>query len=201
MNSRQLIGLFNDKGIHVFTLNDVVRMTGVSRDYARLFASRLVNRGVIHRAIRGHYYTDNATMMEISSNLLFPSYISLMPALYYYGFTTQQSDVMDVITTKRHKDVITDLGRVKFHTLDVKRMFGYYRTPNNIFVAEPEKAIADSLFLGIPQYGYVEEAFERASKRGALNMGKLAAYAEKMQSRTLDKRMNELKRSIHGNKV
>jgi predicted transcriptional regulator of viral defense system len=45
-----------------------------------------LERGILSRAARGVYYTGKATLLEVVSNIVSPSYVSLSSAFSYYGF-------------------------------------------------------------------------------------------------------------------
>lgn len=188
MHVLELINSLEEKGVRVFTINDLVRLSGRSQGYARVMAERLVSRGAIRRAARGVYYTNKATLLEVASNILSPSYVSLSSAFSYYGFIAQSLVVADVITPKRHSDATFESARIHFITLKKERVFGFYRDNANIFVAEPEKAFIDALYTGAPQYGYVEEAFEKAVNSNKLDEKKFLEYAERMKVKALAKK-------------
>ncbi len=105
MQFADLVATFTEKGMHVFTFNDAVGVLGKRRSYVKLLLSRMVSRNAIHRVERGIYCTESAGVLETASNIVQPSYVSLMAALSYYGVTTQVPILIDVITSKRHRPV------------------------------------------------------------------------------------------------
>jgi predicted transcriptional regulator of viral defense system len=185
MRGSELVEAFEEKGLHVLTINDIVRMTGGSRAYAWTVAERLIKRNILSRAARGVYYTGKATLLEVASNIVSPSYVSLSSAFSYYGFLQQALAAADVITPKRHSDAAFGEARIHFITLKKERVFGFRRDNANIVVAEPEKAFVDALFLRTPQYGYVDAAFARAVQSGRIDGKRFLEYAGRMGVKAL----------------
>ena len=84
-----------------------------------------------------------------------PSYISLMTALDYYEITTQiQQNYFESIVLKRTKQVIADDTVFNFTRINKKLYFGFYRV-KGFFIAEPEKAFLDAVYLtSIGRYNF-----------------------------------------------
>jgi predicted transcriptional regulator of viral defense system len=195
MKSAEIPTPFEEKGIHVFTFNDAVRISGRGRAYVRLMLFRMIKRGELQRAERGVYYTKKADPLEVASNISHPSYVSLMAALNYHGVTTQMPIVIDIVTSKRHRPIALEgirSNRIVFRTLDRRKIFGFYRDRNNINVAELEKALVDSLYLGRPGAGEVSGALENALRTGKVDRTKLNEYAKAMGSKVLLRRLDSM---------
>jgi predicted transcriptional regulator of viral defense system len=88
----------------VFGLNDAIKVLDTNRSYAKLFLHRCMKKGAIGRVELGIYYLKaQANEYEVASNILKPSYVSMVSALAYYGLTTQIPHVIYVVSTKRQK--------------------------------------------------------------------------------------------------
>ena len=199
MKNTDIPNVFEEKGIHVFTFNDAVRISGKKRSYVRLMLSRMVTKNLIQRAERGVYYTKKASPLEVASNIISPSYVSLMSALNYHGVTTQMPLVIDVITTKRHGKLHingANSNKIVFRTLKRDRMFGFYRDKNNINIAELEKAIIDSLYLNSPSRGELSEAIEKSLNTNKVDVARLREYAERMGSKALITRLEVIIKNL-----
>jgi predicted transcriptional regulator of viral defense system len=167
----------NRNRIDLFTLNDAVRILGKPRHYASVF---LYRNKFIRKAQKGVYYTKNATSYEVASNILNPSYISLVSALRFHNLTEQIPHILYVLSPKRHLNIKgLDGYEVRFITVKKKLMFGYYKI-DGAFIAEPEKAAVDMLYLKMFTE-YAEEAVES----GRLDVKKFLAYAEKTGVKTV----------------
>lgn len=197
MNQANLIGFFDQRGMHVFTLNDAVRVMGRKRNYVWLALSRMVSRNALHRAERGIYYTDRAGTLEIASNIVQPSYVSMLAALNHYGVSTQIPVTIDVVTTRRHRPVALEEGaKVVFETARKGAMFGFHREGGTTNMADLEKAFVDSIYFRGPGIGVVGEALENAVRGKRIDRAKLIQYAERLNSKALVKRLRSLLESV-----
>lgn len=175
----------------VFFLNDVARIIGKSSAYAGLYIHRLRQKNLVYEIEKGKYALSNDPF-EVSSGLLFPSYISFISAYYIYGMTTQMPIVVQIVAAKSKKPVNTGNGRIEFIKFKNKNIFGYTKKDfrgKYIFLAEPEKSIVDSLYL--PECCPISESFE-ALKNPEIDKEKILDYALKMDSIVTLKRLGYL---------
>ena len=191
MKSADLLNTVEEKGIHIFTVNDAVRLSDKKRAYVWLMLSRLVSNGTLLRAERGIYYTPRADRMEVASNIVQPSYVSLMYALNYYGVTTQIPTIVDVVSSKRHRPITLNDVRIRFRTLKSRKMFGFHRE-GNANIADLEKAFVDALYFKSPESGEISEALESAIRSKRVDIKRMEDYAKAMGSMALLKRMRAL---------
>jgi predicted transcriptional regulator of viral defense system len=184
-------------GLEMFTSGDVERILNISSNRAYQILHRLVEKNWIRRIGKGKYLLlsiagiEKKNLLAQASSMVFPSYISFWSALSYHGFTEQLPQTISVATTKRKKEIKLGNTRVKFITISPSRFFGYVKTESG-FIAEPEKALIDSLHL--PRYaGGIDEVFKcicNAWKE--IDREKLITYAIKMESKSLLKRLGYL---------
>jgi len=137
-----------------FTYQDVAKILSISEDSARVLCSRYVKQKYLIRLKRNFYILkerwDNITpnqRLELANILQVPSYISLMTALSFYEYTTQvQQKFIESISL--YRTFTKDVEGVVFNYSRIKRdyYFGFSKK-NNIFIASPEKAFIDSLYL------------------------------------------------------
>ena len=183
--TQEIVDYFTQMGKHVFTLNDVSKLTFKRRDY---LSRLLCANAKIRKIERNKYYITGAEVNEVASNIVEPSYVSLMAAFRFYDLTTQVPAKVSVVTTKRHKGVVFENMRIEFRTVNRRRVFGYKRI-GNIMIASPEKAILDSLYLREPSYADVEEALEMGLRAKSIDVRKLMNYAKEMESGVLVNRL------------
>jgi len=175
----------------VILLNDIARIIGKGREYSRVYAYRLKKKNLLMEIEKGKYALSEEPY-EVASGIVFPSYISFISAYYVYGFTTQIPIIIQVVTLKPRKPLIFKNMQIQFITFKNRNMFGYKRErfrEMDIFIAEKEKAIVDSLYL--PQYCPITESCE-ALKSKEINIDKLIDYALKMNSIITLKRLGYL---------
>ena len=145
-----------------FGYEDIARIFNISLDSARVESSRFVKYGLIVRIKRNLYVlNDNLSHFTIEelfslSNLLqVPSYVSLISALSYYGITTQiQQGFFECICTKRTKEVHVKDFVFNYTKIKKDLYFGFIKK-HNFFIAEPEKAFLDAVYLStIGRYSF-----------------------------------------------
>ncbi|MBI2870682.1 MAG: hypothetical protein HYY14_03105 [Candidatus Omnitrophica bacterium] len=86
-------------------------------------------------------------LFMLANRLQVPSYISLTTALAFYEATTQvQQDFVESIAVKRTKKVVTVARQFEYTKVAKELYFGFVKR-NNYFIARPEKALLDALYI------------------------------------------------------
>lgn len=172
----------------IFTFNEFVRMTGNKQAYARTCLYRLKKKGLILRVERGKYTAFDDPMI-FSSRIVVPSYISFWTAIRFYGLTEQLPRDIMLASPKPRKDLEFKGTRIRFFKM--KQIWGYAKQRYrdfDIFVAEKEKCIIDSLMLRNVPFDEIAKAIET----GELDGNVLAEYAKKSGNKTVIKRLGYL---------
>jgi len=175
----------------VFSLSDLSKMIGKDRAYSKVFANRMT-RGDLLNLERDKYVLRGTDPFVVASNVVFPSYISFISAYQYYGMTTRLPRAVFVVTLRQRKDLIYDDTLVHFVKLPMHRFFGTERETREgkyLFIATPEKAVVDSLYL--PKYCRASETLF-ALRNASLDLGRLVTFAQRMGSVALLKRLGFL---------
>lgn len=168
--------------IHVLTVADVARIIGKPKAYASLFVFR---DKALRLAERGLYYTKDASGYEIASSIVYPSYVSLISSLRFHNLTEQIPNIIYVVTTKRHGPIEDADGyRIEFKNVKREMMFGY-RKIDGAFVADPEKAVIDMVYLGL-----FEEYASEAIENGKVDLGVLSKYLARTKIDSLRRRIS-----------
>lgn len=176
----------------VFTVNDVARVISADKEYARIYLHRLKEKGVMDVVERNKYTLADTHPYVTATNLVFPSYMSFLTAIHYYGATTQIPRTIYIASTRSKKSLNLKGYSVEFVKLKKERLFGYTREKFQdkfIFVAEKEKLIIDSLFL--PRYCPIDETFN-AMQDEKLKIDTLIEYGLRMDSVVTLKRLGYL---------
>ena len=84
--------------------------------------------------------------LNFACNLVKPSYISLEYALNYHGVIDQISQVVTLISTGRHKFVYSGPYTFEFTKIKKELFFGFGKT-GSYYIASPEKALLDIIYL------------------------------------------------------
>jgi len=136
-------------GRGVFTAQQLANLIGKSKAVATVYMARLVSKGLATRLLKGRIaFTEDD--FAIATQLVEPSYISLDSALMLNGLAMQVTKRVQCVTSKNSK-VFDSLG-IEYHKIPGRLFFGYEkqnRGNSYAFVATPEKALIDGLYLGI----------------------------------------------------
>ncbi len=132
----------------VFNVQQLANLIGKSKPVASVYSSRLVEKGLASRLMRGKIsFTYND--LVIASQLYEPSYISLDSALLYHHIREQiPKNVQCVYPGNSIK--LEHIG-VIYHKIPHKLFFGYRRynaEGSYVMVADAEKALLDGYYLG-----------------------------------------------------
>ncbi len=183
MKSVEILLYLQRNNITVFTTGDLAKIIRKPIGYAQSTANRIPG---VKRAERGLYYTEQASIYEVASNVVPFSYVSMLSALRYYDLTTQIPSTVSVVSPKKHRKVKLEGYKVEFIRFRERLIFGYVRR-GNAFIAEPEKAMLDAMHYG--SYAYLDEAFEYGTRDKLVDVDKLIRYAHRFGEKTL---MNKL---------
>jgi len=132
----------------VYRTRQLAKLVGVPDSHAKVYAYRLVQKGMAWRLSRGSISFTHDTFI-IASQLIEPSYVSMHSALYLRGLIDQVPSIVEAVTTKRPA-WLRDLG-IRYRKISGKLFFGYERLTranSYVFVATPEKAVLDTVYLG-----------------------------------------------------
>lgn len=112
-------------------------------------------KGFIHKIINGFYVfsdrqIDEAFMFHIANRIYRHSYISLETALSYYNLIPEQIFIITSVSTRKTKIFDTDMGYFSYKHIKQKLFLGYdivHDDTHSFFIASPEKALLDYLYL------------------------------------------------------
>lgn len=156
--------------------DDIASELAISKKSAQVTASRYVSADKLIRLKRDLFLLpqklrtiSEEELFSIANVLQTPSYISLTSALSYYNISTQQTrNYIESIGLKRTINFQIIDYEFSFSKVKEKYYSGFYKY-ENFFIATPEKAIADSIYLtAIGRYNCDFEAidFNKLNKSG-----------------------------------
>jgi len=189
MNLLQILSKLEKSSLAVFTANDLKKITGLKKEIVYVYVNRMLGRGLINKVEKGKFALYRDPFL-VSTQLVYPSYISFLPAFYLHGKTTQTINEILVVTSKRRKNIEIFDTRIRFVRLNPRFMFGFKLVEKGnsyIFLADLEKAIIDSLYL--IKYCPLSETLEAI--RDA-NSEKLLNYASKLGMEAVNRRVGYL---------
>jgi predicted transcriptional regulator of viral defense system len=109
---------------------------------------RLTTSGILERVCRGYYRVSTRPADEAAlANVLYrPSYLSFESALARYGILSQIPYAMTFASTRRSKRMTIGGREAEFRQIKKDLFFGY-KLEDGLYVAEPEKALLDELYM------------------------------------------------------
>ncbi len=137
-----------------FGHEDIARTFGITLQSAKVTASRYIKHGLLIRLKRNIYVLkekwtsiDREQEFLLANIIQVPSYISLMTALDYYEITTQvQRDFIESVAVKRTKGLEIEQKYFNYTKINTDLYSGFSKT-RGFFIAAPEKAFLDSVYL------------------------------------------------------
>lgn len=147
-NKIQLIQFLDELDKPYLNLADLEKILGIARPSLYVVIHRLVKQGVLVRLRRGVYrgMLGTADAAKIANALYHPSYLSFESALARDGILSQIPYTLTFATTKRSKRMRVGTTAIEFRQLNATLFFGY-TLEQGLYVAEPEKALLDELYL------------------------------------------------------
>lgn len=174
-------------GLAVFTLADMRAM--FPRASARAVAKdlqRWKSRGRISSLKRGVYelrYPRASDVPDffVANRLYSPSYVSLESALSHYGLVPGVAQAVTSVTSKPTRRFRNGRGLFVYRTLSPARFNGYRIAREgrfSVLLAEPEKALADHLYLKFHRRKAMDLEEERLDWKlvRRLDRGRLATH-------------------------
>lgn len=168
-----------------FNLNDLKKFYAGNTGSLKVLLSNWTKRGMIFNLGRG-YYTFNlaaADYLHLANILDSSSYVSFEYALSYYNLIDQAPSAVTFATSGRSKKIQTRNWTFEYSHLKEDLFFGY-ELKNKIYIASPEKALADLIYLISRGKRLVELDSLNIKK---INKSKLNSILKKFPSYTVKK--------------
>lgn len=185
-------------------------MAGENMAQLRLQLSRWVKNGRLIQLRKGLYtlappYSKNTPQLFTISNALKPaSYVSLQSALAYYSLIPEYAPEITSVTTQRPETMQTPLGKFTFRHIKKSLFWGFKYvelvSPQFAFVAEPEKALFDLIYLtpDANHYDYLTEL--RLQHLDTFRLDLFEDYVAKSRSPKLQKAVQNVIKLIEEDK-
>jgi predicted transcriptional regulator of viral defense system len=147
----------------VYSVQQLSNLIGKPRAISTVYLSRLVKKKLATRVMKGMVsFVDDPFV--IATQLVEPSYVSLDSALLFHGLIQQVPKEIECVTSKNSLRY-EDIGAV-YHKIAEGLFFGYKRhnkANSYVFVAEPEKAIIDGIYLNLYGRGDLDELMPKVN--------------------------------------
>jgi predicted transcriptional regulator of viral defense system len=147
MKRQKLIQKIETLGKELFTIKDLRKLFPEDA-YINISVNRLLERGDLVKVIRGVYALkrDDLNIEKIGAQLYYPSYISFESALARHGIINQGRYGLTLATTRHSKQINIAGVECTYSRLKPALFFGF-ELMDRVFLASPEKAVLDELYL------------------------------------------------------
>jgi len=127
---------------------EIARILNISPKNRKVSLSRLTKRKILRRLRRNLYEVTlkPSDLLETANSIYQPSYLSFTYCLGKLGMLNQIAYEIEFATPKKTKRIEIRNRNIIFRKIKKELFFGY-TLKDNIFIAEPEKALLDTLYL------------------------------------------------------
>ncbi|VAX35128.1 hypothetical protein MNBD_UNCLBAC01-2121 [hydrothermal vent metagenome] len=162
---------------------------------------RWETKGLIIKLRKGIYvfndndYKGSSTGFDLkyfAGQIYGPSYVSMEYALSFYGFIPEGVEFITSITTQKTTRFKNGLGHFMYQHIKPQAFRGFQKIGDEklpIFMAEPEKAVVDFLYLNLSKFGKntkdVLEHSYRFQNMEEINEEKLRYFGELFHTKKL----------------
>lgn len=131
-----------------YSIADLEKITGLSKDSLYVTIKRLVDKGILERIGKGIYrlFTAKPSTENIAASLYMPNYLSFESALSRYGVFNLIPYTLTFATTRKTKRLTVEGRDVEFRQIK-KELFWGYEIQGGIYISKPEKAFLDLVYL------------------------------------------------------
>ena len=154
-------------GRPVFTTHEVIAVSGRSPSTVVQTLNRLARQGLLIKLYRGVWAEPGVKALSPFEIIpyLFPRqrvYVSFITALHLHGIVEQIPQVITLASTAHTATLRTTAGIFSVHQIAPAFFdgFDWYKVEGSFLIAEPEKALIDSLYLSSrrkKQFGHFPE--------------------------------------------
>lgn len=168
-----------------FTLQELKKFYKNKRASLKNLLTRWSKEEIIFPLGNGYYCfdIDKLDYLNLACNFVKPVYISFEYALNYYGIIEQISQVITLAAVTRHKYIYAGPYVYEYTKIKKELFFGYEKF-DNYYIALPEKALLDSVYLLSRNKRLID--FKSLNHK-KINKDRLYQYARKFPKYVTDK--------------
>ncbi|GEM_PF-946538 len=186
-----LLDLIEKNNLDVFGLKELERITSWRKIKLNNTLYSMKKKSLIINIKRNMYTSSEnfqKNIFKIANSVASPSYISFWTALSFYGYTEQQVNAIQIVSTKQHKDLSINSHRIEITKFKSERFYGYKRIENFV-IAEREKSIIDSFFCPKKCGGFDEVLKCFINSWNSLDKEKFVEYLIRFNDKSLVSRI------------
>ena len=131
-----------------YTVSDLEKITGLPRTSLYVALRRWQVSGIIERVAQGIYLPmgGNLSIENLAAQLYLPNYLSFESALARHGILNLIPYTLTFATTRKTRKYTLHKQDVEFRQISPELFFGFEMRNGN-YIASPEKAFLDELYL------------------------------------------------------
>ena len=138
----------------VFTTTELTQLSGKSASAVVQALNSLQRQGVIFKIYRGIWANTEDERFNVFNVVPFlfkehRAYVSFISALHFYGIIEQIPQIIMVASTGHTRTIKTSVATYRIHRIHPYFFKGFilYKATQGFLIAEPEKALVDSLYI------------------------------------------------------
>lgn len=189
MKLLELKTTLQELGLKLFTLNDIVKITGQKKEIVKVYLHRQVKDGKLHRIKKKYYSFEELHKFQYAATYK-DSYLALNSALEFYGTTTQNYRTIELISTHQ----LSSTSEINHQTVKQELFFGFEKVNMDgiwFFVSNLEKTLIDCTYYSNKVYVSEIREFIR-QKKDELDIQRITQYLKRINSSVLNKRVGYL---------
>jgi len=187
--------------------SDMAEILSVSPKAMRNQLTRWKKQGLLIELKRGLYVLSRDERQtplskEVAAAIIYqPSYISMESAMSHYKMIPERVSAVTSITTRKTRSFRNEEGSFIYRNLKPSLYFGFAAKKDEYgypyFIAEPEKALLDYLYLNLGRIAQDDKDFFtgslRLQNRSIINRKKLNSYGRRFDVKKLGRILEQLK--------
>lgn len=193
MTAAEIIGIFREHNLRVFTTADFITLSGLTAAAATKALLRLASHNLVVRIKRGVWASKLGSDLNPYEAVPFlrapwPAYVSLHSALADYGVVEEIPHVIYAVTSTMPRRYSTPIGEFRFHHLPQRLMWGFEvrQTGSGHYpAADREKAFLDLIYLALTPRSPLQLPHKRG-RAWELDKSKLSIYAKRFHYAPLE---------------
>lgn len=148
MKDSELVKILKRIDKPFYNIQDLEKITGLKKESLYVALNRWQKSGVLERIGKGLYVIPETVVKieRIAAQLYIPNYLSFESALSRYGILNLVPYAITFATSRKTKK-ITILNRLVEYRQIKKELFFGFEMEDGIYIASPEKAMLDMLYL------------------------------------------------------
>jgi predicted transcriptional regulator of viral defense system len=182
MKSIEIIKTLERLNKPFYSIADLEKITGLMRKSLYVTLKRLADRGILEKIGQGIYrlFTAKGSLENIAASLYIPNYLSFESALSRYGVLNLVPYTITFATTRKTRRITLQGRDIEYRQIK-KELFQGYEMQDGIYIAKPEKAFLDLVYLASKGLTSIDADELDFSK---LSLKKLREYSKKFPQYT-----------------